>query len=58
MDNKLVAIVLAFLCPPLATAVGGGNLRDVIINVLLTFCLFYIGGIFHALWVISNKCKA
>lgn len=53
MDNKLVAIIVALLLPPLAVFLKKGAGKDLLINILL--CLFgWIPGVIHALWVVTR----
>lgn len=52
-DNKLVLIILALFIPPLAVFLKEGKISNNFwINLVLTFLLFGIGGILHALYVI------
>jgi len=53
MDNKLVAIVVSFLLPPLAVYLKAGAGKDLVINILLC-CLAYVPGIIHAIWVTTK----
>lgn len=53
MDNRLVAIIVALLLPPLAVFLKRGAGKDLLINLLL--CLFgWIPGVIHALWVVTR----
>lgn len=50
MANKLVALLISILLPPLAVFLKKGAGSDLIINLVL--CLFfYIPGILHAIWL-------
>ncbi|MBW1828970.1 MAG: YqaE/Pmp3 family membrane protein [Deltaproteobacteria bacterium] len=53
MDNKILLIVLAILLPPLAVFFKKGLGKDLIINIILCL-IFYIPGIIHALWVVTQ----
>lgn len=53
MDNKILLIILAILLPPLAVFLKKELGKDLIINILL--CLvFYIPGVIHALWLVTQ----
>jgi uncharacterized membrane protein YqaE (UPF0057 family) len=48
-------IILAIFLPPLAVYLHQKTFNDqVIINLILTIIGCYIGGIIHALWVITR----
>lgn len=50
MDNKLVALIVSILLPPLAVFLKKGAGSDLVINIVL--CLFfYVPGIIHAIWL-------
>ena len=50
MDNKLVALIVSILLPPLAVFLKKGAGSDLVINIVL--CLFfYLPGILHAIWL-------
>ena len=51
-ENKVLMIILAILLPPLAAGLKEGIGLHFVINLLLTFLLFGIGGIIHALWLV------
>jgi uncharacterized membrane protein YqaE (UPF0057 family) len=53
MDNKILLIVLAILLPPLAVFFKKGLGKDLIINIILCL-IFYIPGIIHALWLVTQ----
>lgn len=50
MDNKLVAIIVSILLPPLAVFLKKGAGKDLVINILLCLLAFF-PGVVHALWV-------
>jgi len=50
MDNKIVAIIVSIILPPLAVFLKKGAGKDLLINIVLCF-VFYIPAIIHALWV-------
>jgi uncharacterized membrane protein YqaE (UPF0057 family) len=53
LDNKIVAIIVALLLPPLAVFLKRGAGKDLLINILL--CLFgWIPGVIHGLWVVTR----
>ncbi|AQA18502.1 proteolipid membrane potential modulator [Halioglobus japonicus] len=50
MDNKIVALIVSILLPPLAVFLKKGAGSDLIINIVL--CIFlYLPGIIHAIWL-------
>lgn len=49
--NKLLLIILALFCPPLAVGLKAGFGQSFVINLILTF-LFWIPGVIHAFIVI------
>jgi uncharacterized membrane protein YqaE (UPF0057 family) len=51
--NKLVLILLAIFRPPVAVALKRGIGKDLIINILFCFLVFFPGMV-HALWVVSQ----
>lgn len=53
MDNKIVLVILAILLPPLAVFFKKGLGKDLIINIILCL-IFYIPGIIHALWLVTQ----
>jgi uncharacterized membrane protein YqaE (UPF0057 family) len=55
--QKLIAVILAIILPPLGVVFGGGNVMDVIINIILTL-FFFVPGLLHALYVILAKNNA
>lgn len=50
MDNKIVAIILSILLPPIAVFLKKGVGSDLIINIVLCL-LMWVPGVIHALWV-------
>lgn len=53
MDNKIVAIILSILLPPVAVFLKQGVGKHLIINILL--CLLgFIPGVIHALWICTK----
>ena len=50
MDNKIVAIIVSILLPPLAVFLKEGLGMSLVINIVLCI-LFFIPGVIHALWV-------
>lgn len=53
--NPVVLIILAILLPPVAVLLKNGAGKDFVINLLLTFLLFWIGGVIHALYLVTKK---
>lgn len=53
--NPILMIIIAILLPPLAVFLQKGVGKDFVINLLLTFLLFWIGGIIHAIWLQQKK---
>ena len=50
MDNKIVAIIVSILLPPLAVFLKKGAGKDLVINIVLCF-LFWIPAVIHAIYV-------
>ena len=50
MDNKLVAIIVSILLPPVAVFLKKGAGKDLVINILLCF-LFWVPAVIHAIYV-------
>ena len=50
MDNKIVALIVSILLPPLAVFLKKGAGSDLIINIVLCI-FFYLPGIIHAIWL-------
>lgn len=53
MDNKLVAIILAVLLPPVAVFLKSGVGKDLLINIILCF-FFFFPAMIHALWIVTK----
>lgn len=53
--NPILMIIIAILLPPLAVFLQKGAGKDFLINLLLTFLLFWIGGVIHAIWLQQKK---
>ena len=53
--NPVVLIILAILIPPLAVFLKEGAGKQFIINLVLSLLLLWIGGIIHALWLVTKK---
>lgn len=53
--NPVVLIILAIFIPPLAVFLKEGANKNFVINLLLSFLLFWIGGIIHALYLVTKK---
>ncbi len=52
---KLLDIILCIVLPPVAVYLRKGAGKDLIISLLVTLLLFWIGGIVHAFWVLTQK---
>ena len=50
MENKIVALIVSILPPPLAVYLKCGAGKDLLINILLCV-LMWVPGILHAVWV-------
>jgi len=50
MDNKIVALIVSILLPPLAVFLKKGAGKDLAINLLLCL-LFWVPAIAHAIWL-------
>ena len=50
MDNKLVALIISILIPPLAVYLKKGAGKDLVINILLCI-LMWVPGVLHAIWL-------
>lgn len=50
MDNKIVAIIVSILLPPLAVFLKKGAGQDLVINIVLCF-FFWVPAILHAIWL-------
>jgi uncharacterized membrane protein YqaE (UPF0057 family) len=53
--NPILLIIIAILLPPLAVYLKEGAGKQFVINLVLSLLLFWIGGIIHALWLITKK---
>ena len=49
MDNKIIALIVSILLPPLAVFLKCGAGKDLVINILLCI-LMWVPGILHAVW--------
>lgn len=54
MKIDLISYMLAFCCPPISVYLFKGVSHHLLISVLLTL-LFFIPGVMHAIWLISNE---
>lgn len=54
MDNKVVAIIVSILLPPLAVFLKKGTGKDFVVNIILTL-LFFLPGIIHAIWLCTKS---
>ncbi len=50
MDNKLVALIVSILLPPLAVFLKKGAGSDLVINIVLCL-LMWLPGVIHAIWL-------
>ncbi len=50
MDNKIVALIVSILIPPLAVYLKKGAGKDLVINILLCI-LMWVPGVLHAIWL-------
>lgn len=50
MDNKLVALIVSILLPPLAVYLKKGAGSDLVINIVLCL-LMWVPGVLHAIWL-------
>ncbi len=50
MDNKLVALIVSILLPPLAVYLKKGAGSDLVINIVLCI-LMWLPGVLHAIWL-------
>jgi uncharacterized membrane protein YqaE (UPF0057 family) len=53
MDNKIVLIIIAILLAPLAVFLKKGAGKDLVINIVLCF-LLYFPAVIHAIWVVTK----
>lgn len=56
--NPLLLIIIAILLPPLAVFLKEGASKQFVINIILFIVIPYLGGLIHALWVLSKKPDA
>ena len=52
--NKLLMVIIAILLPPVAVGIKKGIGLALVINIILTFCL-WLPGFIHALWVVLKS---
>ena len=52
---SILDIILAIFLPPVAVFLKKGAGKEFVISLLLTFLLFWIGGVIHAFLVLSKK---
>ncbi len=50
MDNKIVALIVSILLPPLAVYLKKGAGSDLVINIVLCL-LMWLPGVLHAIWL-------
>ena len=50
MDNKIVALIVSILLPPLAVYLKKGAGLDLVINIVLCL-LMWLPGVLHAIWL-------
>ncbi|MEM1112649.1 MAG: YqaE/Pmp3 family membrane protein [Pseudomonadota bacterium] len=50
MDNKVVAVIVSILLPPLAVFLKKGAGSDLVINIVLCL-LMWVPGVLHAVWL-------
>ncbi len=50
MDNKIVALIVSILLPPLAVYMKKGAGSDLVINIVLCL-LMWLPGVLHAIWL-------
>ena len=50
MENKLVALIVSILLPPLAVYLKKGAGSDLVINIVLCL-LMWLPGVLHAIWL-------
>ena len=53
MDNKVVAIIVSILLPPLAVFLKKGAGKEFVVNIILTL-LFFLPGVIHAIWLCTK----
>ena len=55
MDNKIVALIVSILLPPLAVYLKKGAGSDLVINIVLCL-LMWLPGVLHAIWLTVLSC--
>ena len=50
MGNRLVALIVSILLPPLAVYLKKGAGSDLVINIVLCI-LMWVPGVLHAIWL-------
>ncbi len=50
MDNKIVALIVSILLPPVAVYLKKGAGSDLVINIVLCL-LMWVPGVLHAIWL-------
>ena len=53
MNNKVVLIILSLLLAPVAVFLKNGVGKDLLINIILCFFL-YFPAVVHALWLVTK----
>jgi uncharacterized membrane protein YqaE (UPF0057 family) len=53
VDNKIALIIIAILLAPLAVFLKNGAGKDLIINIVLCF-LLYFPAVVHAIWLVTK----
>ncbi|GBF89943.1 hypothetical protein Rsub_02647 [Raphidocelis subcapitata] len=56
--ERVLALVLSFVFPPLGVLMLRGCGRDLLINILLTIVLLWLGGMIHAVWIAVADASA
>ena len=54
--NTLLQVIIAILLPPVAVFLKRGAGMALVINIVLTICLF-VPGLIHALLIVLGKLK-
>lgn len=52
--NEFVLVFVSVFVPPVAVAMKRGFSKDLLVNVLL-FCIGFVPGLLHALWMIAQR---
>ena len=50
MDNKIVALIVSILLPPVAVYLKKGAGSELVINIVLCL-LMWVPGVLHAIWL-------